>query len=39
MPDERMYPILPCPDVDEAIAFYEALGFPTPVGRAKKPLV
>ena len=27
MPDERMYPILPCPDVDEAIAFYEALGF------------
>ena len=23
----RMYPILPCPDVDEAIAFYEALGF------------
>jgi catechol 2,3-dioxygenase-like lactoylglutathione lyase family enzyme len=27
VPDERMYPILPCPDVDEAIAFYEALGF------------
>ena len=27
MPGERMYPILPCPDVDEAIAFYEALGF------------
>jgi catechol 2,3-dioxygenase-like lactoylglutathione lyase family enzyme len=27
MPNERMYPILPCPDVDEAIAFYEALGF------------
>jgi catechol 2,3-dioxygenase-like lactoylglutathione lyase family enzyme len=23
----RMYPILPCPDLDEAIAFYEALGF------------
>ena len=22
-----MYPILPCPDVDEAIAFYESLGF------------
>ena len=22
-----MYPILPCPDVDEAVAFYEALGF------------
>jgi catechol 2,3-dioxygenase-like lactoylglutathione lyase family enzyme len=27
MPGERMYPILPCPDIDEAIAFYEALGF------------
>ena len=27
MPDERMYPILPCPDLDAAIAFYEALGF------------
>ena len=27
MPDERMYPILPCPDIDEAIAFYAALGF------------
>ncbi len=25
--EARMYPILPCPDVDEAIAFYEALGF------------
>ena len=24
---DRMYPILPCPDLDEAIAFYEALGF------------
>jgi len=24
---DRMYPILPCPDIDEAIAFYEALGF------------
>jgi hypothetical protein len=23
----RMYPILPCPDIDEAIVFYEALGF------------
>jgi catechol 2,3-dioxygenase-like lactoylglutathione lyase family enzyme len=22
-----MYPILPCPDLDDAIAFYEALGF------------
>ena len=27
MPGERMYPILPCPDIDEAIAFYAALGF------------
>lgn len=27
MRDERIYPILPCPDIDEAIAFYEALGF------------
>ena len=27
MSDERMYPILPCPDIDEAIAFYAALGF------------
>jgi catechol 2,3-dioxygenase-like lactoylglutathione lyase family enzyme len=27
MANERMYPILPCRDVDEAIAFYEALGF------------
>ena len=27
MASERMYPILPCPDVDEAISFYEALGF------------
>ena len=24
---ERMYPILPCRDIDEAIAFYAALGF------------
>jgi catechol 2,3-dioxygenase-like lactoylglutathione lyase family enzyme len=23
----RMYPLLPCRDIDEAIAFYEALGF------------
>jgi len=22
-----MYPLLPCRDIDEAIAFYEALGF------------
>ena len=27
MAGERMYPILPCRDVDEAIAFYAALGF------------
>ena len=27
MPDERMYPILPYPDLDTAISFYEALGF------------
>src|SRR5262245_53131598 len=27
MAGERMYPILPCRDLDEAIAFYEALGF------------
>ena len=27
MSGERMYPILPCPDLDEAIRFYEALGF------------
>ena len=27
MANERMYPILPCRDLDEAIAFYTALGF------------
>jgi hypothetical protein len=27
MAGERTYPILPCPDIDEAISFYEALGF------------
>ena len=27
MANERTYPCLPCRDVDEAIAFYEALGF------------
>jgi hypothetical protein len=27
MPGERMYPGLPCPDVDEAVGFYAALGF------------
>jgi catechol 2,3-dioxygenase-like lactoylglutathione lyase family enzyme len=29
MGGERMYPILPCRDLDEAIAFYAALGFET----------
>ena len=27
MAGELTYPILPCPHIDEAIAFYEALGF------------
>ena len=27
MANERMYPCLPCRDIDEAISFYEALGF------------
>lgn len=27
MANERAYPLLPCADVDQAIAFYEALGF------------
>lgn len=27
MANERTYPCLPCPDIDEAISFYEALGF------------
>ncbi len=27
MANERMYPILPCRELDEAITFYEALGF------------
>ena len=27
MANERMYPILPCPDIDAAITFYAALGF------------
>lgn len=27
MAGERMYPILPCADLDEAVGFYEALGF------------
>ncbi len=27
MANERIYPCLPCADLDDAIAFYEALGF------------
>ena len=27
MTGERTYPILPCPDIDEAVEFYQALGF------------
>jgi catechol 2,3-dioxygenase-like lactoylglutathione lyase family enzyme len=27
MANERTYPILPCRDIDEAISFYESLGF------------
>jgi catechol 2,3-dioxygenase-like lactoylglutathione lyase family enzyme len=27
MANERMFPCLPCPDIDQAISFYEALGF------------
>jgi catechol 2,3-dioxygenase-like lactoylglutathione lyase family enzyme len=27
MANERTYPCLPCPDIDQAITFYEALGF------------
>lgn len=27
MANERMYPMLPCRDLDDALAFYEALGF------------
>jgi len=29
MVDERMYPVLPCADLDAALAFYSALGFTT----------
>ncbi len=36
MANERMYPCLPCPDLDEAITFYEALGF-TRTYRQLKP--
>jgi catechol 2,3-dioxygenase-like lactoylglutathione lyase family enzyme len=27
MANERTYPCLPCPDIDQAISFYAALGF------------
>jgi catechol 2,3-dioxygenase-like lactoylglutathione lyase family enzyme len=27
MANERTYPILPCPEIDESISFYETLGF------------
>jgi catechol 2,3-dioxygenase-like lactoylglutathione lyase family enzyme len=36
MANERTYPCLPCPDLDQAIAFYEALGF-TRTYRQLKP--
>ena len=36
MAGERTYPILPCPDVDAAVAFYEALGF-HPTYRQRRP--
>ena len=36
MANERTYPCLPCPDIDQAIAFYEALGF-THTYRQLKP--
>jgi catechol 2,3-dioxygenase-like lactoylglutathione lyase family enzyme len=36
MANERTYPILPCPDIDQAIAFYETLGF-TRTYRQEKP--
>jgi catechol 2,3-dioxygenase-like lactoylglutathione lyase family enzyme len=36
MANERTYPILPCPDIDRAIAFYAALGFQRTY-RQKKP--
>ena len=34
--ETRMYPLLPCRDIDEAIAFYEALGF-TRTSRQVRP--
>lgn len=36
MANERTYPCLPCPDLDDAITFYAALGF-TPTYRQLKP--
>ncbi len=36
MANERTYPCLPCPDIDHAITFYEALGF-TRTYRQLKP--
>jgi hypothetical protein len=36
MANERTYPCLPCPDLDQAMAFYEALGF-TRTYRQLKP--
>ena len=36
MAGERTYAILPCPDVDAAVAFYEALGF-RPTYRQRRP--
>jgi len=36
MANERMYPCLPCGDVDESVAFYESLGF-TSTYRQVKP--
>lgn len=27
MANERTYPLLPCSDLDQSVAFYQALGF------------
>ncbi len=35
----RMYPILPCPDLDEAIAFYATLGFERTYRQVRPPVV
>ena len=32
---ERTHPILPCPDLDEAVTFYEALGFVRTYGQVR----